>query len=352
MEMLPSEFLEFASDYVEVWENLTAETLYDHEYGEGLVTAVRINHQFINASFLHTNQAPRVVKKMYKIPEDFSTDIFKITIERPESLRLFSFFQKKGKETSEAENHALREQIKCFCSERGIDNLIHFTRLENMEKILNKGLLSRKDLELWNKESLPIFNDEKRLDGWKNAICLSISFPNYKMFYKYRDKKPEKWAVILLKPDILWELDCAFFNDNAARTEEKLKPLPERKKLCCLRSMFEDHPKVQRACLGIPNSFTTSPQAEVLVFDVISASYISEIHIEKDDHFKELTYQNEESFKSKFTHKCDGQFFCPRMDWRYWQKNSQEKELETPLDLSDGLDLSLNKKDFDGDIPF
>jgi hypothetical protein len=77
-----------------------------------------------------------------------------------------------------------RDMIRAYCATRRIDTLVHFTRLENLVGILAEGILPRSTLE--GRPSGVIFNDDIRTDNHKEAVCLSISFPNYKMFYKYR----------------------------------------------------------------------------------------------------------------------------------------------------------------------
>jgi len=49
MRMFPSEFLEFASVFEEVWDDLFGETLFDTEHGYGVISVVEINHQLQNA---------------------------------------------------------------------------------------------------------------------------------------------------------------------------------------------------------------------------------------------------------------------------------------------------------------
>jgi hypothetical protein len=72
-------------------------------------------------------------------------------------------------------------QIKTFCETRKIVYLTHFTKIKNLGSILKIGLFSK---EFLNKEKIPHeFNDQYRYDGCTNAICASVTFPNYKMFY-------------------------------------------------------------------------------------------------------------------------------------------------------------------------
>ena len=124
----------------------------------------------------------------------------------------------QGEKNIELQNR--ESQIRQICTERSITTLFHFTRIENLRSILQEGLLSHSNLE--TREPRPLFNDNDRADWCPEANCLSISFPNYKMFYSIRGKKKaegvkdSQWVILLLNADILWELDCAFCQTNAA----------------------------------------------------------------------------------------------------------------------------------------
>ncbi len=171
------------------------------------------------------------------------------------------------KVTQKTTDHNEKDKIRRICEQRGIKYLVHFTRMDNLASILKHGLLGRERLE---KMRIPyVYNDEQRIDRCSDAICLSISFPNYKMFYVYRKKlESAKWVVLVLKRDILWELDCAFCQENAASNNVRFIPLEERKKGSALEDLFTEYDKihdVQRSSLGIPPEYTTNPQAEVLV---------------------------------------------------------------------------------------
>src|SRR5215470_3724401 len=89
-------------------------------------------------------------------------------------------------------------QIQQYCLERAIPSLVHFTRLCNLPSILQRGLLSRLTLEKSSSAYCPVFNDLRRLDQCTDAICFSIAFPNYKMFYRYSMDKRSDWVVIVL----------------------------------------------------------------------------------------------------------------------------------------------------------
>lgn len=71
--------------------------------------------------------------------------------------------------------------IRSLIAERNIPCLVHFTQIENISSILQNGILPRTLLAPGYH-----FNDEMRLDGFSESISLSISFPNWQMFYRCR----------------------------------------------------------------------------------------------------------------------------------------------------------------------
>ncbi len=173
-------------------------------------------------------------------------------------------------------------EIQKICQMYGIEALVHFTHIANLNSILQYGLLGRAQLESMSWVEPPKYNDIHRLDGQREAICLSISFPNYKMFYKYSFNNRSDWVVLLLKPSILWELDCKFYQENAASNNAKENIIEKRnqarKQPEALKNMFSNYGHIKREVLEIPNNFTTHPQAEVLVFNQIDTQYIDAVH--------------------------------------------------------------------------
>ena len=182
-----------------------------------------------------------------------------------------------------------QSRIQQICQRRGITTLVHFTRIENLRNILHEGLLDHQSLlKRPGQQFVP--NDRKRRDGHKEAICLSISFPNYQLFSKFSWSDNESqpgysgWIVLLLDAKVLWELDCAFCQENAASNAVRYISLEERKKPNALKGLFVDVCRdtkgniYQRQSLQIPDDYPTHPQAEVLVFEQIQSDYIKEIH--------------------------------------------------------------------------
>ena len=68
--------------------------------------------------------------------------------------------------------------MNSIIAERGIVSLFHFTQADNLKNILRYGLMPRGDIEITGIASE--FNDKYRYDDCLDAVCISISFPNYK----------------------------------------------------------------------------------------------------------------------------------------------------------------------------
>ena len=265
-------------------------------------------------------------------------------------------------------------QIQKFCEERDITTLVHFTRIENLRTILQEGLIGRSLLEA--REQQFLWNDDDRSDGHTEANCLSISFPNYKMFWEIRKKKENaegvsdsQWIVLLLDAKVLWELNCAFCQRNAAQRTVSKIPIAERKKPEALKGMFEDFYNIKHQDLQIPQNYPTHPQAEVLVFDRIPTHYINAIH------FGNATIL--EQWRSDYTGTCSDKFllnskyFKYRPDYEVWrphkfnydgiplsylsEENNQEPDEfdDFILNPDSGSDKDVDDKDdFEDDIPF
>ena len=177
-----------------------------------------------------------------------------------------------------------RERIRQVCLERGIERVVHFTPIENLARILREGLLPRFTLDRLSRRGRPfIAVDQDRFDGHKRTVSVSISFPNYQMFYRVRQQTSDDvWVVLSMKPALLWELDCAFCEDNAASADVRRRPLPTLKRVEALQALFSEvvlihDGRILRAEISIPDLYPTNPQAEVLVCEPVKPRYIFEV---------------------------------------------------------------------------
>lgn len=155
--------------------------------------------------------------------------------------------------------------IKEFVVERGVKSLFHFTRLNNLPSILENGLLTKDACA--HAGINPAINDPYRYDG-TGAISTTISYPNYKMFYRLRCDNPDvEWVVLKLTCSLLWRTKCAFSDTNAGDSLAYSVPIDFRQGVAALHSMFGDYGDIKRTTLNIPDHYTTNPQAEVLLLD-------------------------------------------------------------------------------------
>lgn len=199
--------------------------------------------------------------------------------------------------------------------ERNIEWLLHFTRAENLPNILKFGLLPRCDLET---KSIDVqVNDQYRYDGCEDAICLSVEFPNYKMFYRLRQEDTRvKWVVLLLDANLICDSECAFCHDNAGSAKVYNIPLNERMGVRAFEKMFNelsDGPTREK--LGIESWYPTSPQAEILVFEKVPISYFHSIFFYNNDTLNEYIELIPQGIKAK----VDRGLFSYRKDWEYWR---------------------------------
>lgn len=121
-----------------------------------------------------------------------------------------------------------------------------------------------------------IINDQYRIDKRINTSSLSISFPNSKMFYKYRMlQKDTQWIVLGLDAAILYEKNCLFCFTNAASKAITSLSNEDLKGIEALKKLFIRHNDIE---YDLPINFPTDIQAEVLVQDIIEPEYIKFIH--------------------------------------------------------------------------
>ena len=168
-----------------------------------------------------------------------------------------------------------RQTIQAHATEIKGPFLLHFTRAANLPSIMQHGLypVSRVD-EIG---ATPQINDELRLDGHRDGTSLSIAFPNYRMFWKYRqDNEAVEWVVLAIHPSVLWLKDCAFCRHNAADARISYQPLQQLKTSAAFMGMFDEIEGIQsRQEQRLKTFDPTDGQAEVLVFDVIEPNLIA-----------------------------------------------------------------------------
>ncbi len=199
--------------------------------------------------------------------------------------------------------------------ERQIDWLFHFTRAENLFNIFRYGLIP---IEILKRRGISVVNnDHIRYDNCDNAICTTIEFPNYKMFYSLRlDNPGVKWAVLRLRADIICDFECAFCTENAGSATMFTMSIEKRQGKEAFLKMFEELPNgPTRNELGLGDWYTTNPQAEVLVFGEVPIEYIDCVYFETRADLNEY----EDIIPEEIEAAVNRELFFGRKDWKKWQ---------------------------------
>lgn len=188
-----------------------------------------------------------------------------------------------------------RDIIKETIARRNIRYLIHFTRVENLESILQRGIINRRVLEMYK---IPyIKNDDQRLDRKENCTCFSVEFPNSYLLNSFKNKYPNsRWVVIAIDINLLLyhQGEKYFCSYNAASTV--IRGLINNDKLKTgydFERMFKCTEKRNRIIVNRNNGsnsigelqtyLTTEDQAEILLSGIISPEFIKRIY------FKDIT---------------------------------------------------------------
>lgn len=160
-----------------------------------------------------------------------------------------------------------------YLHERKVGYFVHFTALENVESILEKGLLPRSVLDI---DGIAYkANDAWRFDG-RAHVNLSITHPNTGYFFKVRKENPERCYVVLrINPGLLRWLaqnygddSYKFMSTNAAsRSAESVN----------VESLF-----AQPRDPDFVENWTSDPQAELLVGYPVPREFIDAVVLPSD----------------------------------------------------------------------
>lgn len=173
--------------------------------------------------------------------------------------------------TDEISDSVLFPEYAKILQARGIRYLTHFTNADNLENIFMFGLLSRNKLIRQNISYK--CSDPNRYDGSDN-ICLSVEFPNYKMFYaKRKQHQLDDWVVLWIDARVLMERKARFFTTNAAG----VNALPLFG-VSGFEQLFHGSSRPQ----DLPPKLPTDPQAEAQIEDHIPSEYIKYVFFENE----------------------------------------------------------------------
>lgn len=200
----------------------------------------------------------------------------------------------------------VREEISKILSFRSIDRIVHFTPLNNVRQVMQFGLIPREylELEVVRLALGPTFPDELRLDTTPHYNCLSLTHPNYKMFFaKRRASHSTRWAVLEFSSDILLKLWSECCPTNSASGAPVLEGAIGMQSMFIFQNLREE--------LRLSTNMTTDPQAEVLCDSALSASEVKHVWVE---HESDLAYLANQGIHAEL----DTKLFGPRHDFKFW----------------------------------
>lgn len=176
--------------------------------------------------------------------------------------------------------------IVSYLQERGVEHLVHFSPISNLEGIRCRGIVPRLELEESGDAEFKAL-DDMRLDSGKHMSCFSLSFPNYLMMYRYRkllEEEGDGIAVLFIKIECLARLSMdrvRFYPSNAASHECREMREVDLMGMEAVCRMFRERARTRRGHefsrieQGLPSFLTTDPQAEVQIAATIPWSDVS-----------------------------------------------------------------------------
>lgn len=221
-------------------------------------------------------------------------------------------------------------KIKEILKRRKIEYFVHFTRIENLASIMKDGLVP---VSLQQKKNIPsLHNDDQRIDSQLNCTSCSIGFPNYKLFYTFREYKfpGTKWVMIVVDPDILFSpTNIVYYcHTNAASVFPRVSSVKELctamafENMYCESTITKENKLINRNDLQISDDITTDPQAEILISDIIAPEHIACIWFQSQSDIDEYVKNNGADLISKFGHQVISRFFKAREDYIFWKKEN------------------------------
>lgn len=184
-------------------------------------------------------------------------------------------------------------------SGRGVQNLVHFTPLSNLQRILVEGL---KPLNAAGEEFACV-NQSTRIQADGDLISFSIEYPGY-MYLQSLIKKCGEIFVILYYPiSIIAEKEVYIYKSNPA--------IPRWGEAKTFEDLFFEEYRYKK----LPPNYPSDPRAEIRMHECIDSSEIQKIVFPSKLEEEISTIQ---FLVPKVKILVDDTVFEPRIDSDYW----------------------------------
>lgn len=241
-----------------------------------------------------------------------------VPLDETEPATRFAYDRLRSRSTS-------REDIfEYLTNERGVQVLVHFTPIENLNSIFENGIAPRKYF-LDDGDDI-VVTDSIRMDNRLECSCFTLSFPNYQMLYIKRRETGYRFAVLLVDIKALLSscVDQVYYLPVNAAYNEVRQRITTFNQLQDAKNMFADELMYKgiiyhRNELAIPREYTTSPQAEVMIDGIVPAHYIKAVCF-KDQWSMLAAGKMVKKMPSSTEVRVEPTLFLQRRDGEYWQR--------------------------------
>lgn len=211
-----------------------------------------------------------------------------ITVHFPDGLHIMdsNYYFKKGDIS-----YAIleREEVTAYLKEEiGVQNLIHYTPVENLPSIFQNGIL-------------PLSADPAKPEIHNNC-SLSVTSPDYRSLSMKKKKMPgSRFAILKIDPELLLyfeESNVAYYSSNASEPHYRASTFGCHRGIYSLQRMFADVVHCQlgtvlREDQVLTDTQTTHPEAEILIRGIVPAEYIRSVVVPDETDAEFLTNKPE-----------------------------------------------------------
>ena len=103
---------------------------------------------------------------------------------------------------------------------------------------------------------------------------------------------------------------------NAASSSMTNSSFFDKTRINAVEDMFNENEDKVREKYNLPSYYTTDPQAEVLIKDIIPPEFIKEIHVESPEDYHKVQALGIKNLPLINQNKS---LFKPRIDYEYWR---------------------------------